>query len=539
MQIPIVFSALALAAALTAQPNLRPGTDVSNTLGSVGSPPAASGGRFGTYPNGQQAWGVATTSCNVGTINVPWLRDMNVDHPEMGMWMYRELDGRFEQVSLFRGVKHGFTSTNSPGCGSCPGGAGTSLVVGCTDTYDATLNYSHTYMAPPSEINPWTGLWTSRGSHFDRGFPVQSPPLDTDNVRSGINFPNSNPGYRNLVWDSELNAPGAIYWVSGYYVVIGEPDARRENNFDTRRFAASWGGTQWSWSTPVTTHYQQPAIYRWTGATVNSATNGADDGRMYVAVKVTGPNANGRYRYEYAVFNRDNNREGGAFRIPVCAGAQVGNLLFRDPDHTPGNDWVFSRTATHLVWTAPAGHVNNLTWGNLFNVGFDCDVSPAAGSVLVDQAKAGPGAAAVTVASNCPLDARNLFLGAGCGAPTAPVLTANGPALVGNSSFAVQVSDVAAASTNVFLFSANTANLLLAPCRVYVVPAAMLLTLSIGANASGVATLPIPVPNNAVLDGAWFALQAAELQSGGAYGGMVDFSCGLKVKIGILTAGCN
>lgn len=532
-------SLLCLAAAATAQPNLRPGTDVSNLLGTIGSPAATQGGRLGTFPTGQQAWGVSTTSCNVGTINVPWLRDMNVDHPEMGMWMYREYNGRFEQISLFIGVKHGFVSTNSPGCGSCPGGAGTSLVVGCTDTYDSSLNYSHSYLAPPQEINPWTGIWTSVGSHFDRGYPVVSPPQNTDNIRSAINFPTNHPGYRNLVWDSELNVTGATFWVSGYYNVIGEPEARRENNFGTRQFTASYGGSAWNWSMVGSTNHPTPAIYRWTGATVNSATNNGQDGRFYVAVKVTGPNASGTYRYEYAVFNRDNNREGAAVRIPVCSSAQVTNLLFRDPDQTPGNDWTFSRTATHLVWTAPAADANNLTWGNLFNIGFDCDVSPATGTVLVDQAKAGLGNADVGVVSNCPLDARNLFLGTGCGTPVPPVLAANGPALVGNASFALRVTNVAPSSTNLFILSATATNLNVGACTIYVDPATYLLAAPITANGSGIATLGVPVPNNASLDGVSFALQVGELQTGGAYGGLVDFSSGLKVKVGILNAGCN
>ena len=210
----VLGAVLGLPVLAAAQQNVRPGTNVSlSNLGGVASP---SGAHTGTFPNGLQSFGVSTTSCNVGSVNVPWLADMNIDHPQIGMWIYREYQGRFEQISLFNGVKHGFTSTNSPGCGSCPGGAGTSLVMGCSDTYGASLNYSHTYMAPPSEINPWLATWTSRGSHFDRGYPVQNPPADTDNVRSPINFTNPNQGYRNQVFDSGLNVTGATFWISGY-----------------------------------------------------------------------------------------------------------------------------------------------------------------------------------------------------------------------------------------------------------------------------------------------------------------------------------
>jgi hypothetical protein len=529
---------LACAATLAAQPNVRPGTNVSNFISGIGSP--FSGNRFGAFPNGQQAFGVSTTSCNVGTVNVPWLVDMNHDHPQIGMMMYREFNGRFEQISLFNGVKHGFVSTNSPGfgCGSCPGGAGTSLVVGCTDTYDAGLNYDHFWLAPPNEINPWTGLWTSRGSHFDRGFPPVAPPQDTDNVRSPINFGGAAAGHRNLVWDQGLNVTGATFYYAAVYNILGEPEANRENNWANQRFVPSWNGTQWTWSI-TGNHVQQPAIYRWTGATVNSATNNAGaDGRFYVAVKVTGP-VNGVYRYEYAVFNRDNNRQGGAVRIPVCAGATISNELFRDVDQTAGNNWTITRTATELVFTSPAGNTNNLTWGNLFNFGFDCDASPLAGNVSIDQAIAGAGNASVTVASTCPLDARNLFLGAGCGTPALPVLSANGQARLGNATFALNVRNVAAASANLMVLSAVPANLNFGACTFYIDPNQVLASIALTADGAGVVTLPIAIPNVASLDGSSFAAQNAELQAGGAFSGLLDLSSGLKVKLGILNAGCQ
>ncbi len=531
---------LALSATVVAQPNVRPGTDVLlSTLGGLGSPSGTSS-RIGTYPTGQQSWGVSTTSCNVGTINVPWIRDMNVDHPQMGMWMYREYNGRLEQISTFIGVKHGFTSTNSPGCGSCPGGAGTSLVIGCTDTYGASLNYSHTYMAPPSEINPWTGVWTSVGSHFDRGYPVVSPPQNTDNVRSPISFTAPNQGYRNLVWDSELGQAGATYWASGYYNVIGEPDANRENNFGTRTFSASWNGTSWTWNGTSGTLYNTPAIYRWSGASVNSATNaGGADGRFYVAVKVTGPVA-GVYHYEYAVFNRDNNREGGRVRIPVCAAASVSNLFFRDPDHTPGNDWTMTRNATEIVFTAPSGNSNNITWGNLFNFAFDSDASPAAANVSVDQALAGAGNASVDVGSQAPLDVRNLFLGAGCGTPTAPLLGANGPASLGNAGFALNVSGVANGSSCAFVLSGVPGALNLGGgCNLYFNPSFPFFTVSTTASLLGIATLSLPVPNDPNLTDGILAVQALEIQVGGAFAGVIDLSSGLKVKLGTGNAGCN
>lgn len=528
---------IALQIVASAQSNVRPGTDVSlSDLGGVASP---TGAHSGTFPNGTQSWGVTTTSCNVGTVHVPWRRDMDVDHPQIGMWIYRDYQGRFEQVSLFQGVKHGFLSTNSPGCGSCPGGAGNLLIIGCSDTYGASLNYSHTYMAPPSEINPWTGIWESVGSHFDRGFPPVSGSQATDNVRSSINFPSTNQGYRNLVLDSGLNVTGATFWVSGYYNVIGEPDANRENNFRTRQINATWSasGNRWTFSTVGSTQHNGPALWRWSGATVNSANNNnGDDGRFYVAVKVTGP-TNGLYHYEYAIQNRDNSREGGAFRIPICTGTTVSNLWFGDPDEVANNDWTASVLTNEIVFTAQAG--NHLTWGNMFNVAFDSNASPTTANFSIDQALPGAGNASVAVAVPCPLDLRNLYLGAGCGSPTPPELGANGPALLGTANFTLSNAGVANGSTNYFVFSlATTAVPLGGGCTLWADPSAVFFGDDAIGDPSGVASLVVPIPADPALDGAFLAVQAVEFQSPGAFGSL-DFSNGLKVKLGTANPSCN
>ena len=534
---PAIAAVLGLLSLANAQGNLRPGTDVSlSNLGGIGSP---SGSRNGTFPNGTQSWGVSTTSCNVGAINVPWLSRMNVDHPSIAMFMYREYQGRFEQISKFMGVKHGFTSTNSGGCTpSCPGGAGSSLVLGCSDTYGASLNYSHDWMAPPSEIDPWSGIWASRGSHFDRGYPPVSGAAASDNQLSSINFPAGNQGYRNIVYDTQLNVTGATFWVSGYYNVIGEPDLNRENNFATRTFTRTWGGSSWSFSVSGTQH-PTPAIYRWTGATVNSASNGNDDGRFYVAVKVTGPTA-GLYHYEYAVFNRDNARQGASVRIPVCDGATVTNLFFRDTDDNAGNQWSMTRTAGEIVFTAPAANANNLTWGNLFNFAFDSDAAPALANVNVDEALAGAGAAAVAVQSSCPMDLRNVYLGVGCGTPSAPTLTANGPASLGNAAFSISANNVAVGSTNYFIVSlASTSIDVGNGCTIYVDPAAVFFGDGATGNASGIATLGLPIPSDPALGSAVLVVQGVEFQLPSGSFGNLDLTNGLKIKLGTGNAGCN
>jgi len=537
---------LALAASLAAQPNIRPGTNVTNTLGPLGSPLATSGGRIGTYPNGQQAWGVQTTSCNTGTVNVPWLRDMNIDHPQMGMWMYRLFNGRLEQISTFAGVKHGFTSTNSPGCGamSCQNpGTGSIIGIGCSDTYGAGLNSDNYWLGPSEEVNAWLGTWTARGSLFDRGFPDVGSPQNTDGIRSLNSTMATNMGAignRMAIRDSDLGLAGATYYYTGYYVVRGEPEANRANNMTHRRVTTSWAGSSWNFSHPDSTQFNDSPLYRWSGANVSSNTNGGDDGRFYIAVKVTGP-VNGRYHYEYVVHNRDNHRGGGSLRIPVCATALVLNPSFRDIDTDPNNDWTYSRTATEIVFTA--GSLKQ-RWNSIYNFAFDSDAAPVAASLSIDQYDAGAGAPWVSIASQGPGDLRNLELGAGCGTPTAPFLATSGTppyATLGNASFGLTLTQVAPSSSNLFLVSGTSTSLSLGGgCTFFVDLGALLVTLPATADGNGTCLLPLPIPPDGTLDGGRFTVQAAEIDllTGSALGAF-DLSNGLTVKLGILGAGCN
>ncbi|HWN83214.1 MAG TPA: hypothetical protein VNM87_14040, partial [Candidatus Udaeobacter sp.] len=86
------------------EPNFSAGVlDVS--LGILSS--IQSAGHVGTFPNGIAGLTMSTTSCNLGTVDVPWLAPMQEDHPLIHMALYRLLNGRFEQVGV-SWMKHGF-----------------------------------------------------------------------------------------------------------------------------------------------------------------------------------------------------------------------------------------------------------------------------------------------------------------------------------------------------------------------------------------------------------------------------------------------
>ena len=378
---------LGLAPMADAQPNQEPGKDVS--LGILGG--IYRMGRTGSYPNGTCGLAMSTTSCNVGSIDLPWLAPMNPDHPFIGFLVVRDEGDRMVQVSDRSYVKHGYYALSSSQCSTClhPSN-GDFLGIGCSDTYGTGSNGSDTYLGPAEEINPWTGFWDPVCSHFDRGEPPASPPFDCDGSRSSIN-PADPLGHIIHVRDSAFQ-PAGNYYFSAHYVLRGEPDNVRENNWGSRYFSPSWTGSSWNISVPSegsgNTKVDGSVLNRWSGASVTSATNGDDDGRVYLGVKTTNLGG-GIYHYEYALHNRDNARGISSFSIPVCPGAAVTNESFRDIDALAGNDWTVTRTTTDLVFSTTN---NPLGWNSIFNFSFDAAAPPGGNvSALLGQHDTGPG----------------------------------------------------------------------------------------------------------------------------------------------------
>ncbi|MCK6448711.1 MAG: hypothetical protein L6Q99_20140 [Planctomycetes bacterium] len=384
----------------SAQSNTVPGLDVSlSTLGSL-----KNWGRVGAFPNGTSAMSMSTTACNVGTVNVGWNPPMSTNHPMISFLVCREENGRFEQISDRSWVKHGFFATNQGGCASCsnPSGNPNTLFVGCSDTYGTDNNGDRYYLGAPSEIDPWLGDWTAKCSQFDKGEPAVSPPFDCDGSRSLTQTMVNNMNvlaHRVNLTDADLDHPAANFWYQGFYTVRGEAEANRTNNATIRKMNVSWNGAAWSFSA-TGAQFNGSILDRWTGATVGSNTNGVDDGRVYVGVRVTGPVA-GVWHYEYAVHNRDNKRAVGAFRIPLAIGATVSNVTFRDIDTNVGNDWLFAQAGGELVFSTA---LNPLEWNTVFNFSFDCDAGPQASAASINPFYAGTGGSVFTVATQAPLD---------------------------------------------------------------------------------------------------------------------------------------
>ena len=385
------------------QPNVIPGTDVE--LGILGVINDLS--HIGTFPNGSTAFAMSTTSCNAGTVNVPWLAAMQADHPFIAFLVARETGDRMVQISDRSFVKHGFFALSNSQCYPCQNPSnGTFLGVGCSDTYSISTNADNSWLGPADEIDPWTGRWNPVCSFFDMGQPPVNAPFDCDGNKSPINPPTS-LGNRVKIFDEDLDVPNSTFYYQGYYVIRGEPEEDRENNITSRFFTPTWNGSSWITSVPgpaTNPQVEGSVLKRWSGATVTSAKNvGESDGRVYVAVK-TIDLGGGITRYEYAVHNRDNAAGVDEFRIPVCPTATVSNVGFHDIDGNPANDWTFTRTGTEAVFsTDPAGG-NTVRWNTFFNFWFDCDAAPLGNqTAILGQANTLAGEPTMGVETTAPM----------------------------------------------------------------------------------------------------------------------------------------
>lgn len=380
--------ALASSPAL-AQSNVTPGLDIA--LGNLGS--IAERARTGTYPTGATAFGISTTSCNLGTVLIPFLAPMQDEHPFIHFLVARQDEDRLMQISDRSFIKHAFASANQNNCGTCQPTDGTALGIDCADTYGTTTNSNRFWLAPAEEVDPWLGTWNPVGSYFD-GVPV-------DGLRDYFGSEPSEMTNRVIVRDEEMDHPTASFYYAGGYVVRGESEALRDNNIGWREFTASWVVSNWILTTlGSTTPDHGSVLEAWNGATLDSTTNGSDDGRVFVAAKTT--MVGELHHYEYAIHNRDNVRGIDRLRIPISPGTVVSGFGFHDVDQDASNDWSLSVVGNELVIETPD---NPLLWNTIFNVWFDADTAPANATLALRAHFGGAGAPELTLGGPAPLAA--------------------------------------------------------------------------------------------------------------------------------------
>jgi len=361
----------------------QPGPDVI-----VGNLPSVE--QFGSVGT-QVGLAVGTDSCNNGQVDLDWFALPNNDHPVIPQNLYRMSGGtdnieRFEQVGQ-SWLKHAFAAASANTCGfGCNGVGGSHLGSGCSDLYSASLNASQSGLGSRAWVNPFTGA-----------FPGSPSPADhTGHVHTGTS-------HRVTVAMSDLDTtqnPGATYFAEGQYVTPHEyawcqanpGQCNMYNNVSYRQFSVSGGPTNFTFSPVGSTARSQPAIFAWSGATINKIEPDAgNDGIAFVGYKVTNPST-GVWHYEYAIYNENLDRAIQSFAVPT--GRRIRNIGFHAPPQEPGwaNDgtvgntgysstpWTSVVTGGSLTWScetfAQNPNANALRWGTLYNFRFDSNRPP-------------------------------------------------------------------------------------------------------------------------------------------------------------------
>lgn len=357
--------------------------------------------------NGVRLWGtsgditaysVGTTSCNVGDTPLLWESE-NTNHPVIGQNMYRHKDGRLTQIGQ-SWLKHGFFALAQNLCDNCEDpGSGALLGVGCSDPYGSSLNGSQGGLGPRFEVNATTGefLYPYFGQNQVGSTIYKRLQVQTDDVRPSDNA-------------------GASYFVEGHYITPDDAQAGNGTNNASWREITISSNLQASFAGP--TQRMEAAIHAWKmlepSVEIVKVTV-PQDGQFTVAAKVE-ENADGTWRYEYAVHNLNSHRSAKGFVVPISPGTKITNIGFHDVPYHSGepfdsNDWFAKVEVKSVAWRISdlfhdgfesgnaeawglqeqelGANVNALRWGTMYNFWFDADRGPALGNGTIELYRSG------------------------------------------------------------------------------------------------------------------------------------------------------
>lgn len=369
----------------------------------------------------------ATTSWNVGNQQLLWEASPDWDHPFIVLNMYKLKDGRFTQIGQ-SWVKHGFFALSNTQCGgSCSSTNGSRLGIGCTDTYTSSLNASQSGLGPRYEINPWNGQWNYQGSQFQND-------TTSDNVIT------RRLQVKDADLDPALNA-GAQYFIEGYYAIKDDKDTMNNGAWRPATIVSGSSGTSYTFTPNQFSSGVIPnvgfAIDAWVGARQtliaqqlpivenipsNPPETWSPDGRAVIASMVTDL-GDGTWRYEYAIYNIDMDRQIQSFTIPVPTGVELSDIgtyaVFHhnepyawsevtgyNPSTGTGGTRTHGKSINNANWTVDTSRAGEITWstppvtvgdpsnpirwGTMRNFWFKANVGPEDGSVTVGLFKQGP-----------------------------------------------------------------------------------------------------------------------------------------------------
>jgi len=319
---------------------------------------------------------------NIGTAEVPWYQQFttpghdpynNDQHPFLNWAIYREVDGRFEQLGV-SGVKHAFLTINS----NCTINCNDShiLWLGCEDVYGVGNNDSSFALGPRAEIEAYTGVWENCGSFFD-------PLPCTGNHQQSSNGTDEN---RLTVYTDDLtDVNNTGMYMQAWYLI--RDDINIFNSMGYRSISPVESGGGWNMNRgptftngPALDNYVTPNTI---SSMESSQTITTSEGQFTVAVKVVDLGA-GLFRYNYAIENYDFDPRFINYHIPLATSALVSDTVFVDPEHDDANNWQFSHN--NGVLSIQGNAQNEQDWGMLFSFSFTTNAPPIQARITIDAA---------------------------------------------------------------------------------------------------------------------------------------------------------
>ncbi len=303
----------------------------------------------------------------------------NAQHPYLVWNLYREIDGRFEQIGV-SGVKHAFLTINV----RCTINCGNSHILwpGCEDVYGTGNNDSPRDLGPREEITAFTGDWLESPSFFD----------PNGNGSQTVNS-NGTDENRMVVAEAKLDQPNTEYYASAWYVIKDDIDIY--NSMGYNQYDISFNGSSWSFTKldldpgagtslfengPASDQYVAPNSFDLSGGTASQRLLQVGEGHLTVAVKVI-DNKDGTYRYNYMVENHDYDPQVQTISLPLADIASMTDFVFVDTDDDSANDWTVTHANNALTLQAPAD--NEIDWGILYSFSFTTDAAPEAGDLVL------------------------------------------------------------------------------------------------------------------------------------------------------------
>ena len=330
---------------------------------------------------GGYAFGV--TWCNVGSTTIESFQNTN-RHPLFTSSVFRIRDGRIEQIGI-GWMFYAKCAYQQNLCGTCqPGGVGcgsaqSTLAVGCSDPYSSILVGSQTANGPRSRVNASTGYFPGDTSEEIATWPAIPPAQTTIARRVQVKLDDLNPSTN----------PASVYFAEAIEICPQDAmDLNANNNASCRQFTVgSLTGGAYTLSLTGGTIQGQPAILQWPqfspGAQVSAVD--APDGRFYVGHQVI-ELGDGRYRYEYAVYNLNSDSSAAKFTVQFAPGSVITNPSFRDVNYHSGEiyngtDWIVSNSNNSITWECPETYPQNplanaLRFGTMYNFSFESPFAP-------------------------------------------------------------------------------------------------------------------------------------------------------------------